>query len=277
MRLFMENIVLAVAFALLLVLFLIPGKGFGGSYEVERGLDDPPVIEPAPRPASLGWGGPYAGVMAGVVSDNVRHFDCGGNLDWTGGCDPRVPDELIGNPDIQELPIEGSDHCGNFTFPCAMANYVDVNGNYTALWIPPEGFWMETPITNPMAGGFAGYRWQRNRLVFGVEAGLGVVNGSVIEHGAGGTVPGTRWSDTTMGNGRYGYLEGQVGWDAGRLLPYASAGAMWLHGETGGMIGLGADLRIGETSRWLAGVKAQRLVGSKYEATVVTVRLGMRF
>ena len=276
-RLIKDHPVLVFAFVVITILFSIPGKSFGGSYEVKNGLEEPPVIAPAPRAARLGWGGPYAGVMIGSVSDNIRTFDCDGHNDWTGGCDPRVPDELIGNPDIQELPIEGPDHCGNFTFPCAMDNYVDGNGNYTALWMPPDGFWMRTPLTNKMAGGFAGYRWQTRRLVFGVEGGIGTIKDSQISHEAGGTAPGERWSRTRMDNGRYGYIEAQMGFDAGRMLPYVSAGAMSLHGEAGGMVGVGADLRLGKSARWLAGVKVQRMVGSDYEAISVTVRLGVRF
>ena len=176
MRISKGNIVLAVALLVLMVLLLVPGKGFGGAYEVAQGLEDPPVIEPAPRPARLGWAGPYAGVMTVAVRDNIRIFDCDGNLDWTGG-----------------------------------------------------------------------------------------------------TVPGERWSRTSMENGRYGYLEGQLGLDAGRLLPYVSAGAMRLHGETGGMIGVGADMRIGKSARWLVGAKVQRMVGSDYKATAATIRFGVGF
>ena len=241
----------------------------------QLGLDDLEIIAPVQTASS--WSGPYAGVMVGAVRDNIRVFDCDGNLDWTGGCDPRVPAALLGNPDIQALPVEDSGHCGNYTFTCAMHNYIRPDGIYTALWMPSEGFWMKTPISNPMAGGFAGYRWQTRKLVFGIEGGIGVAKDSQIRHEAGGTVPGERWSRTSMENGRYGYLEGQIGFDAGRLLPYVSAGAMSLHGETGGMVGAGVDMRLGKRARWLMGVKAQRLTGSDYEATVATIRIGIRF
>ena len=224
----------------LTTLLVSTSSAIAGSYEVAQGLEDPPVMEPA-RPS--GWGGFYAGVAVGRVTDNVRTFDCSWHRDWTGWCDPRVPAALLGNPDIQALP---------------------------------EGFSMPTQLTHNSIGGFAGYRHQfNNRLVVGGELGFGNIKKSQIEHTDSGTIPCTRMSDTIMVDGSYRYGEIQAGYDMDRFLPYASVGMLDIHDYSAPYVGGGIDVKIGK--RLLLGVKYQHMISDEHEANILTARIGWRF
>jgi outer membrane immunogenic protein len=89
--------------------------------------------------------------------------------------------------------------------------YVGISGGYG--WGDSRSF----DIDGALLGVTAGYNWQMNQVVFGVE---GDINWSDIS-GRGGCGAGTI---CTVDNNWLGTVRGRLGWAAGQFMPYVTGG-----------------------------------------------------
>ena len=127
-----------------------------------------------------------------------------------------------------------------------------------------------------VAGVQAGYRWDLGRTVLGVEGDVSAANTDL-------TTPGDKLNNIAR-------LKLQAGYDMGRTLVYATAGAARASGTLGGIdgsdtgwfAGLGADYALND--RWTLGgeILSNRFdnfdnTGVNLETTKATIRAGFRF
>jgi outer membrane immunogenic protein len=105
----------------------------------------------------------------------------------------------------------------------------------------------------PTLGAFAGYNWQSNNIVYGIEGELGYRIGEDDFD----DVPGP--GDFEISTGFYGKLKGRIGMDMGTWMPYVTAGITAAELNTnaigfaerdatmfGGLIGVGADVALSD-------------------------------
>lgn len=127
-----------------------------------------------------------------------------------------------------------------------------------------------------LAGLQAGYRWDLGRTVLGVEGDLSKANADL-------TTPGDKLDNIAR-------LKLSAGYDMGRTLVYATAGAAQAKGtiggaslsDTGWFAGLGADYALND--RWTLGgeILSNKFdnfdnAGVNLETTTATIRAGFRF
>lgn len=106
---------------------------------------------------------------------------------------------------------------------------------------------------SPTLGAFAGYNWQSNNIVYGVEGEIGYRFGEDDFD----DVPGPGLFE--ISTGLYGKLKGRVGMDMGNWMPFVTAGITAAELNTnaigfaerdgtmfGGLIGAGADVALGD-------------------------------
>ncbi len=89
--------------------------------------------------------------------------------------------------------------------------YVGISGGYG--WGDSRGF----DVDGALLGVTAGYNWQMNQVVFGIE---GDISWSDIS-GSGPCGAGTR---CTVDNNWLGTVRGRLGWAAGQFMPYVTGG-----------------------------------------------------
>lgn len=105
----------------------------------------------------------------------------------------------------------------------------------------------------PTLGAFAGYNWQSNNIVYGIEGEVGYRIGEDDFD----DVPGPGAFE--ISTGFYGKLKGRIGLDMGTWMPYLTAGITAAELDTnaigfaergatmfGGLVGVGADVAVSE-------------------------------
>jgi len=147
--------------------------------------------------------------------------------DWTGFYIGGSLGDRLSDADWTTTCLEpGLGPCGT-TFPNRLANQASVPLN----------------SNNMRFGGYAGYSWQYQNLLFGAEADAAWVDSSALVTGIPGaedpTVAGSPGGDTaTIRETWDASVRGRLGWIVtGNVLLYGTAGVSWMHAEASATCG----------------------------------------
>jgi outer membrane immunogenic protein len=120
-------------------------------------------------------------------------------------------------------PSDGSKGYPSIPFGAWAGFYAGINGGYAWNQINEHGQVGGDPgeLNGGFGGGQIGYNWQRNHVVFGIEADI---QGAGISHGFVSTVGVPGAVDTRQDIDYFGTVRGRLGYSFGPTLVYATAG-----------------------------------------------------